>query len=43
MMRKMVVDCEHFHQTERGGLLAEDASSLKDDESESDDGSDSDW
>ena len=42
MMRKMVVACEHFRWTVRGGLLVEDASSSEDDEAESDDGSESD-
>ena len=39
MMRKMAMACEHFHQMERGGVLALDTSSSEDDESESDDGS----
>ena len=34
--------CEHFHRTTRGGLLVEDVSSSEDDESELDDGSESD-
>ena len=42
VMRKMAVACEHFRRTKRGGILAEDVSSSKDDESESDDGSESD-
>ena len=41
-MRKMDVACDHFHRMVRGGLLVEDASSSKDDESESNDGSKSD-
>ena len=39
VMRKMAMDYEHFRQTVRGVLLTEDASSLEDDEAESDDGS----
>ena len=42
MMRKMTVACEHFHRTARGGVLALDSSYSEDDESESDDGSESD-
>ena len=42
VMRKMVVACEHFHQTARGGLLVEGAYSLEDDDAKSDDGSESD-
>ena len=36
VMRKMVVACEHFHWTVRGGVLALDSPSSEDDESESD-------
>ena len=42
VMRKMAVACEHFCRTARGGVLVLDLSSLEDDESESDDGSESD-
>ena len=42
MMRKMVLACEHFRRTATGGLLVEDVSSLKDDDAESDDESESD-
>ena len=37
VMRKMVMDCEHFHWVERGDLPAEDESSKEDDDTESDD------
>ena len=42
VMRKMAVACKQFHQTVRGGLLAKDASSSKDDEVDSNNGSKSD-
>ena len=42
VMRKMAVACEKFRQTVRGGLLAEDESSLEDDDTDPDNGSESD-
>ena len=42
MMRKMAVACDHFRRTARGGLLAEDVSSLEDDDDKSNDGFESD-
>ena len=42
VMRKMAVACEHFHRTMRCHVLALDSSASEDDESESDDGSESD-
>ena len=42
VMRKMAMDCEHFHRATRGDLPAEDESSEEDDDTELDDESKSD-